>query len=72
MMRPELIVLDLNLPDRRGEDVLRELASGEATRAIPWLSPPRSRCRQRSAIACKARWRYFPRASSTGSRSKGC
>ena len=35
MMRPELIVLDLDLPDRRGEDLLRELASGEATRAIP-------------------------------------
>jgi signal transduction histidine kinase/CheY-like chemotaxis protein len=34
-MRPELIVLDLNLPDRRGEDVLRELAGGEATSAIP-------------------------------------
>ena len=35
MLRPELIVLDLNLPDRRGEDVLRDLASLEATRAIP-------------------------------------
>jgi signal transduction histidine kinase/DNA-binding response OmpR family regulator len=34
-MRPELIVLDLNLPDRRGEDVLRELAGDEATSAIP-------------------------------------
>ena len=34
-MRPRLIVLDLNLPDQRGEDVLRELASGTATSAIP-------------------------------------
>jgi signal transduction histidine kinase/CheY-like chemotaxis protein len=34
-MRPELIVLDLNLPDRRGEEVLRELAGRESTRAIP-------------------------------------
>ena len=34
-LRPELIVLDLNLPDRRGEEVLRELASAEATSAIP-------------------------------------
>jgi CheY-like chemotaxis protein len=34
-MRPELIVLDLNLPDRRGEEVLRELSGGEATSAIP-------------------------------------
>ena len=34
-LRPELIVLDLNLPDRRGEEVLRELAAGDATRTIP-------------------------------------
>ena len=34
-MRPELIVLDLNLPDRRGEDLLRELASNGITSAIP-------------------------------------
>ena len=34
-MRPELIVLDLNLPDRRGEEVLRELAGAAATRDIP-------------------------------------
>jgi CheY-like chemotaxis protein len=34
-MRPELIVLDLNLPDRRGEEVLRELANAASTRAIP-------------------------------------
>jgi signal transduction histidine kinase/CheY-like chemotaxis protein len=32
---PELIVLDLNLPDRRGEEVLRELGAAEATRRIP-------------------------------------
>ena len=32
---PELIVLDLNLPDRRGEEVLRDLAAVDATRAIP-------------------------------------
>jgi len=34
-MHPGLIVLDLNLPDRRGEDVLRELAAGAHTREIP-------------------------------------
>jgi len=34
-LRPELIVLDLNLPDRRGEDVLSELAAGAATQSIP-------------------------------------
>jgi CheY-like chemotaxis protein len=34
-LRPELIVLDLSLPDRRGEEVLRELAADEATRGIP-------------------------------------
>ena len=32
---PGLIVLDLNLPDRRGEEVLRDLAAVDATRAIP-------------------------------------
>jgi signal transduction histidine kinase/CheY-like chemotaxis protein len=36
-MRPELIVLDLNLPDRRGEEVLRELAGDDGTSAIPVL-----------------------------------
>jgi CheY-like chemotaxis protein len=34
-LRPGLIVLDLNLPDRRGEEVLRDLAASDATRAIP-------------------------------------
>jgi DNA-binding response OmpR family regulator/nitrogen-specific signal transduction histidine kinase len=34
-MRPALIVLDLNLPDRRGEEVLTELQALEETRAIP-------------------------------------
>ena len=34
-LRPEIIVLDLNLPDRRGEDVLRDLAAGPQTHAIP-------------------------------------
>ena len=33
--RPELIVLDLNLPDRRGEEVLEELAGNPETRDIP-------------------------------------
>ena len=33
--RPELIVLDLNLPDRRGEEVLQELARNPDTRDIP-------------------------------------
>jgi signal transduction histidine kinase/CheY-like chemotaxis protein len=36
-MRPELIVLDLDLPDRRGEEVLRQLAGDEGTSAIPVL-----------------------------------
>ena len=35
LMQPDLIVLDLNLPDRRGEDVLEQLVSDEATRLIP-------------------------------------
>jgi signal transduction histidine kinase/DNA-binding response OmpR family regulator len=34
-LRPEMIILDLNLPDRRGEDLLNELATGSATNAIP-------------------------------------
>jgi CheY-like chemotaxis protein len=32
---PELIVLDLGLPDRPGLEVLEELRSDEATRAVP-------------------------------------
>ena len=32
---PELIVLDLNLPDLRGEEVLRQLSSRETTQGIP-------------------------------------
>lgn len=35
LMQPDLIVLDLNLPDRPGEDVLGQLSREEATRAIP-------------------------------------
>jgi CheY-like chemotaxis protein len=34
-MSPEIIVLDLNLPDRRGEDLLKDLRDREATRKIP-------------------------------------
>jgi CheY-like chemotaxis protein len=34
-MKPELIVLDLNLPDRPGEEILGELAANLATSAIP-------------------------------------
>jgi signal transduction histidine kinase/CheY-like chemotaxis protein len=34
-MQPRAIVLDLNLPDRRGEDVLRELSGSPATSDIP-------------------------------------
>ena len=33
--RPDLILLDLMLPGRDGIDVLRELKSGDTTRAIP-------------------------------------
>jgi signal transduction histidine kinase/ActR/RegA family two-component response regulator len=33
--RPDVIVLDLHLPDRSGEDVLRELTRDPATQAIP-------------------------------------
>jgi signal transduction histidine kinase/CheY-like chemotaxis protein len=36
-MRPDLIVLDLNLPDRRGEEVLHQLAGDRDTNAIPVL-----------------------------------
>ena len=34
-MQPHMIVLDLNLPDRRGDSVLEELAYGSLTRDIP-------------------------------------
>jgi signal transduction histidine kinase/CheY-like chemotaxis protein len=34
-MQPRAIVLDLNLPDRRGEEVLHELAQSPATSDIP-------------------------------------
>ena len=33
--RPRIILLDLNLPDRSGEEVLRDLADDPATREIP-------------------------------------
>jgi signal transduction histidine kinase/CheY-like chemotaxis protein len=35
LMQPDLIILDLNLPDRRGEEVLHQLVGDEATRSIP-------------------------------------
>ena len=35
--RPDLILLDLNLPDMRGEDVLASLQADPATRDIPIL-----------------------------------
>jgi signal transduction histidine kinase len=34
-MSPQIIVLDLCLPDRRGEDLLKDLRDGQATREIP-------------------------------------
>jgi signal transduction histidine kinase/ActR/RegA family two-component response regulator len=34
-MSPEIIVLDLNLPDRRGEDLLKDLRNREVTTKIP-------------------------------------
>ena len=34
-MSPEIIVLDLNLPDRRGEDLLKDLRDREVTTRIP-------------------------------------
>ncbi len=34
-MQPRMIVLDLNLPDRRGDAVLEELATDDLTRDIP-------------------------------------
>lgn len=34
-LQPRMIVLDLNLPDRRGDAVLEELATDELTRGIP-------------------------------------
>jgi CheY-like chemotaxis protein len=33
-MQPRLVVLDLNLPDRRGESLLEELAAGDLTKDI--------------------------------------
>ena len=36
-VRPDVIVTDLMLPDRTGEDVVRELRRGRATRHIPVL-----------------------------------
>jgi DNA-binding response OmpR family regulator len=34
-MSPQIIVLDLCLPDQRGEDLLKDLRDGRATRQIP-------------------------------------
>jgi signal transduction histidine kinase/CheY-like chemotaxis protein len=34
-MSPQIIILDLCLPDRRGEDLLKDLRYGQATREIP-------------------------------------
>jgi DNA-binding response OmpR family regulator len=34
-MLPGIVVLDLNLPDRRGEDLLKDLRNGELTKKIP-------------------------------------
>jgi signal transduction histidine kinase/CheY-like chemotaxis protein len=62
LMQPALIVLDLNLPDRRGEEVLRELAAEQGTRAIPVvvatseeLSPSRREALRASATAVLAK-----------------
>ena len=35
LMQPDVILLDLNLPDRRGEEVLEQLLSERSTQAIP-------------------------------------
>jgi signal transduction histidine kinase/DNA-binding response OmpR family regulator len=35
LMHPQLIVLDLNLPDRRGDEVLTQLSQDPLTRTIP-------------------------------------
>jgi signal transduction histidine kinase/DNA-binding response OmpR family regulator len=65
-MTPELIVLDLNLPDRRGEDVLSELAQAEATSAIPVviatseLLTPELRDRLRGAAGVLSKGQLFP------------
>jgi CheY-like chemotaxis protein len=65
-MTPELIVLDLNLPDRRGEDVLSELTQTDATSAIPVviatseLLTPELRDRLRGAAGVLSKGQLFP------------
>lgn len=55
--RPELIVLDLNLPDQPGDGVLRALAGAPATQAIPVVvatSEDLSPARRQELTAAKA------------------
>jgi CheY-like chemotaxis protein/two-component sensor histidine kinase len=47
-MSPEIIVLDLNLPDRRGEDLLKDLRDREVTTRIPVII---ATCQQLSSEA---------------------
>jgi CheY-like chemotaxis protein len=67
-MRPEVIVLDLNLPDRRGEEVLRELSQIDATRGIPVLIAtsetltPELRSRLGGAAGVLSKGQLFPEA----------
>src|SRR5262249_28356829 len=53
---PDLILLDLNLPDIPGEEVLRALRDDPATRAIPVavLSADNSRARMQRLLAAGA------------------
>lgn len=55
--RPDLILLDLHLPDGPGEDVLRRVWENPATRSIPVavLSADATPAQRRRLIACGAR-----------------
>jgi CheY-like chemotaxis protein len=50
-LSPEIIVLDLGLPDRRGEDLLKDLRDAEATRRTPVIV---ATCQQLSSEAWSA------------------
>ena len=43
--RPDLVLLDLNLPGRHGKDVLRDLRSDAQTRGLPVVIFSSSECR---------------------------
>jgi PAS domain S-box-containing protein len=55
--RPDLVLLDLNLPDMSGDDVLRDLWADEATRGVPVvvLSADATRAQVRRLLGAGAR-----------------